>query len=318
VAGDSAPLAGPPAGTIFVHFFHLGSKIRAARRTRPLPLPLEGDVMTILDLRGVSTVFLLAIPVLGTTSHAADLTKVDRSIAKEPAYESKDVRYCLLVFGEEAKTRVWLVQDGVTLYVDCNGNGDLTEEGERIAATKGEYTTPAIGRCSFEAGDIIDGPLVHKNLRVEVAPLSLLADGREHVKAYLAAHPGARSFSMMVDVEMPGRKGAAQGDRVECVATYCDADGFLQFSDKAADAPIIHFGGPLTLRPFFPQKLTIGRETHLILGVGTLGLGPGTTAYVGYENLIPDTAYPKVEIVYPPRNPGEPPVREHYELKGRC
>ena len=37
---------------------------------------------------------------------AADLTTIDRTIVKEPAYRSKAVKYCLLVFGPEAKTRV--------------------------------------------------------------------------------------------------------------------------------------------------------------------------------------------------------------------
>src|SRR5260370_27637620 len=68
---------------------------------------------------------------------AADLSKVDRTIAKEPAYKSKP-RYCLLVFGPEAKTKVWLVQDGDTLYVDRNGNGDLTEPDKKVAAEKQE------------------------------------------------------------------------------------------------------------------------------------------------------------------------------------
>jgi hypothetical protein len=61
---------------------------------------------------------------------AADLTRVDRSIGKEPAYKTKSPRYCLLVFGREADYRVWLVLDGDTLYVDRNGNGDLTGAGE--------------------------------------------------------------------------------------------------------------------------------------------------------------------------------------------
>src|SRR5260370_39867195 len=64
---------------------------------------------------------------------AADLAKVDRTIKKEPAYQAKP-KYCLLVFGPEAKHRVWLVLDGDTLYVDKNGNGDLTEAGKRIQA----------------------------------------------------------------------------------------------------------------------------------------------------------------------------------------
>ena len=55
---------------------------------------------------------------------ATDLTKIDRSILKEPVYQSKQPQYCLLVFGPEAKIRVWLVLDGDVLYVDRKGNGD--------------------------------------------------------------------------------------------------------------------------------------------------------------------------------------------------
>ncbi|MFM9964404.1 MAG: hypothetical protein ACKV2Q_24645 [Planctomycetaceae bacterium] len=36
-----------------------------------------------------------------------DLTKIDRSVAKEPEY-SNSPRYCLLVFGEKAESRVWI------------------------------------------------------------------------------------------------------------------------------------------------------------------------------------------------------------------
>src|SRR5262249_40372288 len=49
-----------------------------------------------------------------------------------------------LVFGAEAKTRVWLVLDGDTLYVDRNANGDLREENERIQRNGRE----------FEAGEV--------------------------------------------------------------------------------------------------------------------------------------------------------------------
>src|SRR5262245_7856310 len=80
---------------------------------------------------------------------ADDLTKIDRSIGKEPVYQSKSPKYCLLVFGPRAETRVWLVLDLVSeprqedgsnnaLYVDRNGNGDLTEADERISGTMRE------------------------------------------------------------------------------------------------------------------------------------------------------------------------------------
>src|SRR3712207_1181094 len=80
----------------------------------------------------------LAILAVGVAAApAADLAGVDRTIKKEPAYRSKSPKYGLLVFGPRAETRVWLVLDLAaepsdpdgsknTLYVDRNGDGDLT------------------------------------------------------------------------------------------------------------------------------------------------------------------------------------------------
>ncbi len=38
----------------------------------------------------------------------------------------------------------------------------------------------------------------------------------------------------------------------------------------------------------------------------------------GYEELIPDEFHPKAEIAYPAKLPGDPPVKELYEIKHRC
>src|SRR5690242_3715436 len=67
----------------------------------------------------------------GSGAGAVDLTRVDRTIRHEPVYKARP-KYCLLVFGPKAKQRVWLVLDGNVLYVDRNGNGDLTEKGKRV------------------------------------------------------------------------------------------------------------------------------------------------------------------------------------------
>src|SRR5262245_39767329 len=100
-----------------------------------------------------TSLLLCAVKLLGAQFQgAADLDKIERSIAKEPAYQAKSQRYCLLVFGPEAKSRVWLVQDGDVLYVDCDGSGDLTGKDRRIEAkqkTKDHRT--------FEVGEIRDG-----------------------------------------------------------------------------------------------------------------------------------------------------------------
>jgi hypothetical protein len=72
------------------------------------------------------------------------------------------------------------------------------------------------------------------------------------------------------------------------------------------------------VRLFGAHELIIGRETDVVLGVGTPGIGPGSTTYVSYEGVIPEKVYPTLEVAYPPKKPGEAPVRERYELKKRC
>src|SRR5260370_42508812 len=63
------------------------------------------------------------------------LDGIERKIIKEPKYVSSP-RYALLVLGTKAESKVWLVEDGKTLYVDGNANGDLTDDGPPIAPSK--------------------------------------------------------------------------------------------------------------------------------------------------------------------------------------
>jgi hypothetical protein len=246
-----------------------------------------------------------------------DLSRIDRALRKELAYQTKP-KYCLLVFGPEAKTRVWLVLDGGRLYMDRNGNGDLTEAGERVDAMKGDGTSPEDGVFYFEAGDIPDGTLTHKNLRLSVMKLDYLAQRDDAVKGLLAKEPQFRGYTLGVDVALPGWKGAGLGGRVEQAVFFRDVHGFLRFADKPQDAPVVHFGGPWQVTLFERPEVLTGREADIYLAVGTPGRGPGTSAYVNYEGVIPPTAYPKVQISYPPKVAGEPPLRELYELKQRC
>src|SRR5881628_3847633 len=84
----------------------------------------------------MSRVALVLAGCLLAGTAAAGAPKIDRTLVKEPAYRTKAPRYGLLLFGPDGKDRVWLVHDGDTLYVDRNGNGDLTEPGEAVAAKK--------------------------------------------------------------------------------------------------------------------------------------------------------------------------------------
>ena len=261
--------------------------------------------------------FLVLLLAVGSAA-AADLHHINRTIAREPAYKSKAVKYALLVFGPDAGTRVWLVLDGDTLYVDRNGNGDLTEPGKKVQAEKNDSSEPSEGVYSFKAGDIHAGPFVHKDLYVRVTKLDHLAEDYDLIKTFLAKKPAGRGYTVMVEVEMPPWKGNGVGGRVTQRAVYLDVQGVLQFADTPQNAPIIHFGGPWHVTLNGPLQLTCGRETDLIVCVGTPGLGAGTTAWINYEGVIPEKVYPVVEITYPPSRPGSPPIREFYELKHRC
>ncbi|MCO6042894.1 hypothetical protein NG895_03140 [Aeoliella sp. ICT_H6.2] len=72
---------------------------------------------------------IASLPVM-TVAEEVDLSKVDRSIQKEPLWASGEPRYCLFVLS--AERRVWFVVDGDDLYMDVNENGDLTDPGEKL------------------------------------------------------------------------------------------------------------------------------------------------------------------------------------------
>jgi hypothetical protein len=272
---------------------------------------------------------MMVIAVGGSSAAAADLAKVDRSIRREPAYRSRP-GYCLLVFGPEAKHRAWLVLDGDALYVDRNGNGDLTEEGERVAVPKWEPVKPHPA-CSQErriqAGDLQLGGLTHAGLVVVQTRYRRTID---------ATIPGASGWQAYVDDVW-----RQTGDGVTCLV-YLDLDprcygghfqtgsnerirhctsagwkGFLTFAPRPADAPILHFGGPLTFRVAETELRRGNTPTRLIANLGTVGRGRGAFVEMSHE-LIPDDLNPLVEVEFPARDPGRPPLVRRFVLDERC
>jgi hypothetical protein len=185
---------------------------------------------------------LVIAPTLG---HAVDLSKIDRTIAKEPTYRTATQRYCLLVFGPEAKARVWLVVDGDDLYVDRNGNGDLTEAGEK------QRLTPARGYPGEEVyvGELLSG------------------EGDKRYRKFSLRRFGDR-FNMTVAVRTR--------------TWHAGWDTALKFATKASEAPIIHFDGPLMFRLENPDQFVERLQTQgaatLCAFLGTPGLGAGTFA----------------------------------------
>jgi hypothetical protein len=265
---------------------------------------------------------LTCLAIGSTTSLAGDLSKVERSIVKEPAYRSKTPTYGLLAFGPKAGHRVWLVLDGDKLYVDRNGNGDLTEPGEKVAADK--TRDPAEYGYSFEVGDLSVGGKVHKGLSVHVLPLSLHVPNPSFERfaplhAALKADPKATAASLSIDVESSRLKGGGANGRLSYRVGFFDVNGLLQFQNRPTEAPIIHFDGPMQITFFGPPpRLRIGRQEDVVLMIGTPGRGPGTFATLAYEETVPKEAHPQIEVAWPAGKPDNSPVRERYELKERC
>jgi hypothetical protein len=246
---------------------------------------------------------------------AADLSKIQRTIGKEPAYHGQP-RYCLVVFGPEARTRIWLVLDDAALYVDRNGNGDLSEPEKKVTADKTNNTSE--GERIFKIGDVKDGPRLHKNLQLEVSPLNFLQDRDERVKSLLTQNPSAIGYMISVDADIPGWKGMGAGGRVRQSTSLTDSTGILQFSNRVQDAPVIHFAGPWNIALYDPVRLVMGYPVDMFLGIGTPGLCPGTSAYIEYDGVVPVGLHPTIDITYPTDEPGKPFIRERYRMKYRC
>jgi hypothetical protein len=264
----------------------------------------------------------LAAALLAAPAAAADLAKIDRAIKKEPAYKDKPA-YLLLTFGERAQDRAWLVHDGDVLYVDRNGDGDLTGNDEKVAKMV-DKSRRKEGGWTFEVGELRVGGKVHKALTVRIAPLKSLADHPalgdfKPLRDALKADPDSRTVALTIDVESARLKGGGLGGRLSFVAGPIDGTGVLRFASTPKAAPVLHLGGPLQVTLCGPKpSLTLGRADDLVLAVGAPGRGPGTLAMLAYDGAVPKGAHPKVEVSWPGAKKGDRPVKELYELKDRC
>lgn len=214
---------------------------------------------------------------------AADLKALPRHIGRPPVLQTKAPKYCLLVFGAAAATRVWLVFDGDVLYVDRNGNGDLSEAGERFRPRQ-----PLKEAADFR--EFVVGDLVEKDGKTRHRDLTVTRFGR-------TSHHGKIALT-----------AAGRGEQV----AGQDGSGALRFADRPEDAPVVHFNGPLTLALPSGNTFRAGAKAKpLYACVGTPGLGEGTLAVL-QQDAIPEDVHPVAEL----RLPGQQPLR--VPLAERC
>jgi hypothetical protein len=217
-----------------------------------------------------------------------DLSGIDRSLVLPPGL--REPRYCLLVFGKrEAKTRVWLVEDGDTLYVDRDGTGTLAGPGKAVRAVPRYEDTPSSPshEWSYPVGDLV------------------LDGGREKHTQFKVVryHPLGEKPIYILWIRPFGKPLLQRAGSVNI------------FARDRESAPVIHFGGPVVAKVLRSNKLTGTGEAHeLHFCVGTPGRGEGSFAYVSYES-VPRNVDPVVKIRWPGCGPE---TGDRFLLKHRC
>jgi hypothetical protein len=242
---------------------------------------------------GMRKLFLVLLGLLlaAPAALAVDYQKIDRKLAKEPAYSSGKPRYALLLFGREAALRAWAVLDGDALYLDRNGDGDLTGKDERFAT------------------------------RTHCKDVTLLGpDGKtKYVITSVGGYEDKKTgqTSLMVNVTVEGPVKYRQ---------YCD----VVVRDSPAKAGVAHFDGPLTAQPItvywkLPPGLALklgNEENDVRLLVGTLDEKAGCWTVVrtheGEKSAFGPDIHPRVEIAWPAAASAGPPITQQITLKQFC
>jgi hypothetical protein len=267
---------------------------------------------------------LLSLLVLATSVLATDLSMIDRTIRKEPAYPAPP-EYCLLVFGPSARERLWLVVAGDALYFDRNGNGDLTDPAKK--QTFGPYRHGEQMHLSrsrrISLGDIEIGTLKHKELvlaqselRTDFVPVPEVFL-QLAIKPFMPTKAGITIYSIGLGVEMhlvsPG--GVPVSGRF-AMSAGIDDRGFLTFARRAGEAPIIGFDPDFEMELYGKPALDVGKETSLAAMVGRRGLGNGTFASLPFA-VISNELHPMAVLECPAKH-GNSPLRVPVPLSDRC
>ena len=212
------------------------------------------------------------------TAYSGDLAKKRVHPKIEPKYASETPGYLLLVFGQEASTPIWIVADKEYVYIDRNSNGDLTDQGERIAAsTIQKIENPSAQFREFRTynlGDIDPSAngSTYKNLRLQQFRLP--------TEKFVATTPEEQTQIDLM-TKLPHLSGV--NIRVD-VGTFRQNSG-PAFTTSAEAAAVVHFDGPLSLsidEHSAEQPLEMDPSTQQFpfqFRLGTQGLGIDSFAY---------------------------------------
>lgn len=221
---------------------------------------------------------------------AVDYGEMPRTLLQEPDYRADSPEYALLLFGPRADLRVWMVLDRDAVYLDRNGDGDLTQDGERFATADD---------CR---GVTITSPDGGRYVISNVSRIETDVDGQQE-------------RLLIVHVDLPGPPAYRQ---------YCG----VVLQDSAAKTHLAHFGGPLRVMPGSddgapgPEHvLRIGEAVELDVIFGTVDKAAGCWTVIEVEQggkaAFPEGVFPAVDIEFPARGGGAP-IKQTFSLSQFC
>lgn len=248
-----------------------------AAAPKPIPKPLPGPAKTkVLPTAGAAAEEAKWVRIL-------EQVKGEYRLRKEPAYRGP-AQYCLFLLGRDAKVRMWLVSDGSVMYVDRNGNGDITEPAEAIPFKKEAF-------ASFVAKAMPEhGTSEHLNLHIAV---------RQH--------------------DWEQKKGGYWAIRADVEGRYQQYAFVHKFPQKPQDAPVVHLGGPLQMGLSRQAELTLVPGKPCELEAWIVSQYPGVErAFIDHSKGVPETIHPVVEIRFPAKTPGAEPITVRAALTQRC
>jgi hypothetical protein len=215
-------------------------------------------------------------------------------------------QYCWLAFGSEADARLLVRFDGRTLAIDRNGDGKFEGKDEHLPLVKDYLFDGKEERINHVAGEVV-----------------------------IRGADGQTSFVLIVSVT----------GRTEQPWTVVNLEVFIRgpfrysqscavaMADKAEGAPLAHIDGPLTVQLIndgtwspMPAPLQFrlgGVPSDLRVFVATVSPGGTGMAAVRIMKdpktlMFPDWGHPFADVGFPPKRPGEAPMRRRYPLAQFC
>lgn len=205
-----------------------------------------------------------------------DLRKIERRLSTEPKYRSQPL-YGLVVFGPEAKSRVWLVLDKSApaadrydvLYADLNGNGDLTEAAEKFTAE-----------------------VAKADVRFTLPDFKDPATGATHTTLSARVSAGPEP-TVMISMKWNGGHKFGGGYPAD------PENGYLKLATSAAAAPVLwaNGDGPFRFQRWYSGKLTIDAADDLKVFVGQVGVGPSSFCAF-QQHMLPDAEGVEATLIY--------------------